>query len=177
MEEVREPEVWKDIPGFENLYQVSSWGNVRRILNINQTTTRSGYPDVRLQVGKKTWSKPVHILVANIFLQKEDHHEVVNHKDGNIKNNNINNLEWVTQRENVTHSYRYKAKLSKFTGVRVRNFIKKGKRYTYITSEITINREKIHLGTFKTELEAHNAYLNALKEYGVENKYAEGNQS
>jgi hypothetical protein len=160
MEEIREPEQWKDIPGFENLYQVSSWGNVRRILILSKTTTRSGYPDVRLQLGKKTWSKPIHILVANIFLEKEEYHEVVNHKDGDIKNNYVNNLEWVNQRENVTHSYRYKAKLSKFTGVRIRRYFIKGKEYRYITSEITVNKKKINLGVFKTEEEAHQAYIN-----------------
>ena len=44
-------------------------------------------------------------------------------------------------------------------------------------SQINVNRKKINLGYFKTELDAHQAYLNALKEYGINNKYADGNQS
>jgi hypothetical protein len=173
----REPEVWKDIPGFEGVYQVSSWGNVRRLLNIKQRKTRSGYPSIKLQFGKKTLDRPIHILMADIFLQKEDYHEVVNHKDGNINNNKIENLEWVNQRENVTHSYRYKAKLSKYTGVRIRRYNVKDKVYVYINSEITVNGKKINLGNFKTEIEAHEAYINALKLHGLKNKYANGNQS
>ena len=64
----------------------------------------------------------VHRLVAESFLPKEEDKNIVNHKDGNYYNNDVSNLEWVTQQENVRHSWdnglskmteEKKAKLSK----------------------------------------------------------------
>ena len=50
------------------------------------------------------YNKPIHQLVANAFLDKLPHHEVVNHKDGNKHNNVVDNLEWCTNAYNHKHA-------------------------------------------------------------------------
>lgn len=108
-------EIYKDIKGYEGKYQVSNLGNVRRLqhlITVGNTTrllkamdikthnVGGGYAGVTI-CGK---SMSVHRLVAEAFIPKTSDDLVVNHKDYNRKNNNANNLEWVTQKENLYHS-------------------------------------------------------------------------
>lgn len=109
-------EKWKDIPNYEGLYQISNLGN---ILNVKrnkikkQTINKEGYYYVMLsKKGKKTYFL-VHRLVAQVFLDKSKYKcvnkddnviLVVNHKDENKLNNNLNNLEWCTNKYNVIYS-------------------------------------------------------------------------
>lgn len=106
-------EIWKDIQGFEGRYQVSSEGNVKSLrfrghdveslMKISEHHT--GY--LIVQLGKhpsKTYL--VHQLVARAFLPTIKGKEIVNHIDGNKKNNNVNNLEWTTYKENTEHAIR-----------------------------------------------------------------------
>jgi hypothetical protein len=96
-------EIWKSIEGYEN-YEVSSFGNIR-----NKNTGRvlkaaimSGYYCLGLSSGKtKTYS--VHQLVAKAFISNPENKCQVNHKDKNKLNNNITNLEWMTNKENCVH--------------------------------------------------------------------------
>ena len=117
-------EEWRDISGFEGLYQVSNNGKVRSLNRIylqrsstgGMMTKRyygkelspedngSGYLVVHLRKCGKRTSRHVHRLVAEAFIPKTNHGLVVNHKDYNKKNNKVSNLEWTTQRENVIHS-------------------------------------------------------------------------
>ena len=109
-------EKWKDIQNYEGLYQISNLGN---ILNVKrnkikkQTINKEGYYYVMLsKKGKKTYFL-VHRLVAQAFLDKSKYKcvnkddsaiLVVNHKDENKLNNNLNNLEWCTNKYNVIYS-------------------------------------------------------------------------
>ena len=95
--------MWKTINGFEN-YEVSDNGEVRnkktgRILKNSPTTY--GYLRVNLRANNESYTKYVHQLVARNFLEGEGE---VNHIDGNKSNNNINNLEWVSHKQNITHA-------------------------------------------------------------------------
>jgi hypothetical protein len=99
-------EVWKPIEGFES-YSISSFGRVyskktnkilRAKLNINNY-----YCVVLCDSGKIT-TKRVNRLVAIAFIPNSLNKSEVNHKDGNKTNNNINNLEWVTHKENIIHA-------------------------------------------------------------------------
>jgi hypothetical protein len=182
--ETREPEVWKPIPDYEGLYEVSSWGNVRslervvghrvkgfykkiyeKILSLH---IRGTYQFVNLYKENKRDPINVNVLVAMVFVEGYDPEKLINHKDKNKLNNYYKNLECVTPRENVTFSIDKNKTSSSYVGVRVR-FYKENK---YITSDIYYKGKTRHLGTFNTEEEAHQAYIKALKEYGLTNKYA-----
>ena len=104
----KESDMWKDIKGYEGLYQVSDEGKVRRV-NKNGTTrelkNRDGlYYTVSLSKGCEKTSFSVHRLVAEAFLDIPTNHLEVNHKDGNKLNNKVENLEWVTQEQNRIHA-------------------------------------------------------------------------
>lgn len=90
------------------MYMVSSYGRVWSICKnkeIVQSYDERGYPKLSLEVNKKTHTYKVHRLVAITFLPNPKGLREVNHIDGNKKNNNINNLEWVSTKENVNHAF------------------------------------------------------------------------
>ena len=114
-------EVWKDIEGYEGLYQVSTCGNIKSLAKprkngngrcyiqkeklLKQSFTSTGYKKVELYKDGKRKSFKVHRLVAIAFIPNPDNKPEVNHIDGNKINNNIDNLEWVTSSENTIHAY------------------------------------------------------------------------
>ena len=100
-------EKYKDIAGYENLYQVTTWGrvwSVRKNCFVTPEITKKGYLRVYLydQTGRRKHYK-VHRLVASAFIPIPDGKYQVNHIDGNKVNNSITNLEWVTDAENKEH--------------------------------------------------------------------------
>ena len=115
-----EKEIWKPICGFENWYEVSSFGRVRSLDRTvyfkNSKGKRTykgkilkqkyhyGYAMVNINKNKKLFCLYVHRLVAETFLPKPSDKNVVNHIDGIKSNNNVNNLEWVTHKENNIHA-------------------------------------------------------------------------
>lgn len=113
-------EIWKDIEGFEGFYQVSSFGRVRsldRLVNgcgkkgfqrlkgkiLKLQSRKSGHLDVLLKMNGKEKRCWVHRLVAEAFIANPQTLPIVNHIDSNPKNNTIENLEWCTQKHNITH--------------------------------------------------------------------------
>lgn len=100
-------EVWKDISGFEGLYQVSNTGKVlslRRNKVLKGKVDKYGYQCVVLWDGKNNY-RTIHRLVADAFVPKKDGCNVVNHLDSNKQNNSADNLEWTTVQGNTKHAY------------------------------------------------------------------------
>lgn len=109
-------EIWRDIPGYEGLYQISNCGRVKALPKLQGYIMRSeriltpvvckGYLIVHLSKNGIVKNTLVHRLVAETFIDNPDNLPVVNHIDGNKQNPKVNNLEWVTQSENVKHAFK-----------------------------------------------------------------------
>ena len=113
-------EVWKDVVGSEGKYQVSSFGQVRSLDRMRvsrggclapikgrimkQKLSKTQYFVIHLR-GRDIEHPSVHRLVAIAFLENTDNKPTVNHKDGNKQNNNVTNLEWSTQSEQMQHAF------------------------------------------------------------------------
>ena len=98
-------EEWRPVKGFEGFYEVSNLGRVKSlrkniILKPELDKKGKGYLCINLGRGNH---KKVHRLVAEAFIPKIADKNVVNHIDGNTKNNKVNNLEWVNHQENCLH--------------------------------------------------------------------------
>ena len=97
-------EIWKDVVGYENLYQVSNLGNVKRTHLLKPNIDRKGYYFVNLSKNGIVKCCRVHQLVARAFISNTTNKLEVNHKDGNKLNNSVDNLEWSTHLENMRHA-------------------------------------------------------------------------
>jgi hypothetical protein len=102
-------EIYKDIAGYEGLYKASTKGNIKSIIKRNgkdiilkQGIDKCGYCIVTLCKDKKRVTKTVHRLIALTFLFETN--TQVNHKDGNKKNNDVSNLEFVSAKQNINHA-------------------------------------------------------------------------
>ena len=111
-------EVWKDVCGYEGVYEVSNLGNVRSIDRIdclghirkgkvlNIVTDKYGYFVVHLSLFGKSKYHKVHRLVALAFIENPQNFRQINHKDENKKNNCVSNLEWCTSKHNINYGNR-----------------------------------------------------------------------
>ena len=102
-------ETWKDIVGYEGLYQVSTLGRVKSLTTgcIRKTYfDTNGYQLVTLNKNGQKTRKRIHRIVAETFIDGFNVKLDVNHKDGNKSNNCVENLEWCTRSQNVTHAFR-----------------------------------------------------------------------
>lgn len=122
-----ENEVWKDISGYEGIYQISNYGNLksleRKYKKIDRRTNKEfiyfqkekmlkprvdkkGYLHYALNKDKKAKEFKAHRLVAEAFVPNIEEKPQINHKDMNKQNNYVDNLEWCTNGENQKHSYK-----------------------------------------------------------------------
>ena len=107
-------ETWKNIKGYEGLYQVSSEGHVKSLERkgrkseriLKPAATQDGYLRVALLAGGKRKMFAVHRLVCEAFCENPDNKPEVNHIDEDKTNNNATNLEWCTRKENINHGSR-----------------------------------------------------------------------
>jgi hypothetical protein len=126
-------EIWKDITGYEGMYQVSSMGRVKSIdrivfrsrngntkvndLIMKQGNGHSGYKLITLHKNGKPKTFRINRIVAIHFIDNPENKTDVNHKDGIKSNNSVSNLEWNTGKENISHAHK--------TGLRNGNHRKK----------------------------------------------------
>lgn len=105
-------ELWKPIEGTNGKYEVSNTGKVRSLNYKNTGEIRElrpapdpkGYMKTMLQYGKHYKTVKVHRLVAMAFIPNPDNLPQVNHKDGDKRNNRVENLEWITNYANAHHA-------------------------------------------------------------------------
>ena len=115
-----EKEVWKPVDGYEILYEVSTFGNVRSVArqvshglgngvrqlksrNINPWSDSHGYRSVSLSKHGKVTKFKVHRLVGNAFIPNPERKPTINHINEVRSDNRVENLEWATYKENNNH--------------------------------------------------------------------------
>jgi len=168
-------EVFKDIPNYEGLYQISNLGNVKstkryvkgrknskRIIKeriLKPGISSNGYLTVSLCKDSKGKTYQIHQLVAMVFLNhKPDRYKlVVDHINNDPLDNRIENLQITTNRYNCSKDKKNVS--SKYIGV---SFCK---TYKIWVAQIRIKGKSKHLGRYKTEIEARMAYQKALNKF------------
>lgn len=169
-------EIWKDIPDYEGLYQVSNYGNVKSLSRkmvkgkaiyiskdkiLKKSKDSSGYLRVALHKNSNGLQISIHQLVAIAFLNHTPNGYkskiVIDHIDNNRLNNRLDNLQIISQRENTSKDR--KGGASKYVGV---SWDKRDSKYQ---SKIWVNRKYKCLGVFESEYDAHIAYQKALQMY------------
>lgn len=160
-------EIWKDIPNYEGLYQVSNLGRVKSLTRLifckysylqkdsrilTQIKSRN-YFQVFLYKNKKPKCYTVHQIVAMVFLNHKPNKTmciVVDHINNDKTDNRVDNLQLITQRENSSKDV--KNKTSKYTGV---SWDKKRCKWF---SQIYFNKKTYNLGRYKNEYDAYLKY-------------------
>ena len=177
-------EIWKDIKGYEGYYKISNLGRVKKLRRevyskkgkllridsegLNKTHVnklRGNYIIVDLRVKGKSETLQLHRLLAINFIPNPENKRYVNHIDQNPQNNSLENLEWVTNMENMCHAQKRKNRTSKYIGVGWDKYAGKWK------CQIYFNKKSIHIGSFTSEEEAYEARKKFEADNGISNKY------
>ena len=119
-------EIWKDITGYEGLYQVSNLGKVKSLnksiirnngrrqtfkeKTLKKGLSSNGYYSVSLTKNGKGKTFNIHKLVATAFIENKNNDKCINHIDGNKRNNNVTNLEWCSYGHNEKEAYKLRLK-------------------------------------------------------------------
>ena len=109
-------EEWKDIDGYNGLYKISNYGNIKSFRKSSRSSNKefyilsckpdnNGYCTCVLNKDGIRKSYKVHRLVAKAFIPNPNNYTDVNHKDENKSNNRIDNLEWLSHKENMNYGH------------------------------------------------------------------------
>lgn len=157
-------EIFKDIKGYEGLYKVSNLGNVSsqrggkvRILSTRLDT--KGYLAVNLSKNGKMKTHRLHRLVAIAFIANPENKLEVNHENGVKTDNRVENLSWVTGRDNIIHARKnglYKHKINMDIAIEIRKI--KNKTYAQMATMYGVSKHIIK--SVRTNRTWKNYYLN-----------------
>lgn len=133
-------EIWKPIAGTKGFIEVSNKGRVRSLLRgeprvLKSQVDNKGYHRIRVTVEREKMSYKVHREIAKAFIPNPNNLPQVNHKDGNKGNNSVDNLEWITNRDNAHHAIENGLWDSVIEGSRRENERRKRPVIGYFTSE------------------------------------------
>lgn len=153
----------KPIKNYERYYvsklgHVFTIGRTSQLKEIAPCKTPKGYLKVWLYKNGKRKMFYIHRLVAQAFLENPEALPMVNHKDFDKTNNDVDNLEYCTARYNVIYSAIAKKTSSEYLGVTWNKSVRKWQ------AQYQVGKKKTYIGCFGTQEEAHEAYVNAIKE-------------
>jgi hypothetical protein len=155
---------WKEVPGYEGIYEVSDAGDIRSIKGFGYkdrkiSKHRNGYLQIMLHRNKVSINHMVHRLVMSAFVGPSE--LAVDHINGEKTDNRLSNLRYCTDRQNQNFGNKsFKvAKSSKYIGVTWNETSRKWQ------ASININGRRQHLGVFDDEHEASECYQDALKDF------------
>lgn len=174
-------EIWKDIPGFEGIYKISNFGEVKSLSRIikrekvgdfirnekilNPFLISAGYFCIKVINNQKSEHFRIHRLIAILFIPNPYNKPEVNHINGIRTDNRIENLEWVNERENCCHGNRTKNKSSQYVGV---SFCKQTGKWK---ATIMYMKKSRTLGRFDSEVEAYDSRVHFENTNNITNKY------
>lgn len=168
-----EVEIWKDVPNYEDLFKINQFYHVVRKQKSSKNSRGNtfrlfpekireykignhGYYIIKFRIGDNYKSLLKHRLVWEYHNGKIPDNHIIHHIDENKLNNDISNLKCINKREHM-HEHKYSIYQSQYIGI---DYDKRGKKWL---ARICFKNRKIRLGLYKLEIDAHNAYQNALK--------------
>ena len=166
--------IWKKIPNYEN-YEISNYGEIRSLNYYGRNEIRElkqslagkqrSYYSVGLYKNGKQKTFYVHTLMAKIFLNhiSDDCEKVIDHIDGNTFSNRIDNLQIITQRENIHKGDMMKKKKNGLPPGVTRGNSPRGNKIDYKVS-IYYNKKNYYLGRYPTPEQAYKVYLKKFNE-------------
>lgn len=160
------PEIWRSVPGYEGLYEVSNCGRVRspdrvckgpagtvemhpgRLLAVSKRL-RGGYLEVSLMAGGQRKHRTVHSLVAEAFIGERPQGADVMHLDGDRENNHLENLRYGTRQQNLNQTYEYggrqgPGKLTKTDALTILQRLRDGERPVALAKEYGVDSAAIY---------------------------------
>jgi NUMOD4 motif/HNH endonuclease len=174
-------EIFKDIPNYKGIYQISNLGRVKSMyklvirsvsgnfikkeLILKPFISTTGYLIIKLRKDNINTHFKIHRLTALLFIDNPKKLPEVNHINRNKLDNSLQNLEWVTARENSCHKVSETEKSSSYVGV---SFCKQTGKWK---SCIVFKKKRITIGRFSLENDAYQARVNFENENNIVNKY------
>lgn len=160
MVELQQEEIWKDVKGYKGIYQISNFGRVKslarfiivknhkRFLKEKMIKTNIDIYGYEYFIMNKNCHKKhckIHRLVAETFLENPFNYTMINHKDENKQNNNVNNLEWCNAKYNLNYGNRSKKYMKPVAMIdlNTNKIIKIFKSLKDVEIELKINHSKV----------------------------------
>lgn len=137
-EDIKMEEIWKDVPGYEGIYIVSSFGRIRNLVSgkfIKSSQKNDGYCRVCLSKNGCGKCINIHRLVAQVFIPNPDNLPQVNHRDEDKTNNVADNLEWCDAKYNINYGTSQQRRIltninsGKYTGLTRKEYKKEYYQY------------------------------------------------